>query len=311
MSLPLHQLEIATQRDARGRDELSSAAVQKYNLQIRYSENEERGIPSALSVVDSWDAWRHYRMYADLLPVLNEDPAGSWLTIGDNGADAHYIRANGKGRIIASSISRVPLDLAVEAGFLKGVEVEAINAETIDLPAGHIDYVYCKEAYHHFARPPIGLYEFMRVARKAVILCEPSDQHPPRLFDRVRSWVKFVLRGERLEQVEFEEAGNFIFRVSTSELRKMAIALGCSRVYWHYFNDFFIKKLARQPQSNSFAGFALKLGIFLQDISCKMRLMNWGKCTVIIWMREPDQQIDSALRKSGFARFDVPVNPYV
>jgi hypothetical protein len=290
---------------------LSARAVSKYISQIDYSERHGHMLPSVLAYPDTWDAWRHHRMYGHLEPLLALDPKGSWLTIGDNGADANYIRSRSSGRIVASSISRAPLDAVASAGFLQNVEIREMNAEAIEAEASSFDYVYCKEAYHHFARPPIGLYEFFRVARKAVILCEPSDVNPQRALNIIRLCIKFLLRGERSNMIDFEPAGNFIFRLSIPELRKIATAIGFSRVYWRYFNDFYIRKLAEQSRTNLFGGAMLRCGIAMQDICCSLRLMNWGKCTVVIWMPGVEQRVDENLTCCGFHRFDVPMNPYV
>jgi len=290
---------------------LRSRAESKYELQVDYSERRSDLLPSVLIYPNTWDAWRHNRMYEHIGPLLTSDPGASWLTIGDNGADANYIRARSSGRVVASSISRAPLEAAASKGFLENVEIRELNAEKIDCEANSFDYVFCKEAYHHFARPPLGLYEFCRVARKAVILCEPSDLSPPKLLDAIRGGVKFVLRGERTNMVDFEPAGNFIFRLSVPEIKKVATAIGLSRVYWRFFNDFYIRTLAEQPRLNFYSGALLRVGIAMQDIACYLRLMNWGKCTVVIWLRGTEKLIDHRLVRAGFRRFEVPHNPYV
>ncbi len=250
-------------------------------------------------------------MYSNLQPILSTDPGASWLTIGDSGADAAYIRGHSSGPVAASSITRAQLDAVAGQGYLDGIEIQEINAEKIDLPDHCFDYVYCKEAYHHFPRPPVAFYEMMRIARKAVVLCEPSDPYPRRLLDVLRAAAKYVLRGQSRQDAEFEEAGNFVFRISLQEIRKMATAVGYDRVYWRYFNDLFIRGLAGRPRTEALPGFILKLGICLQDVACSSRLMNWGLCTTAIWILKPSDQTDIAFNRSGFHRFDVPENPYV
>lgn len=288
-----------------------SLVGEKHGLQIEHSIRTQHHIPSVFSNNESWDAWRHFRMYADLRPLLDTEPKASWLTIGDTGADAAYIRGSCHGRVVASSITRTQLDMIADKGFLKGIEIAEVNAEETKLPDRSFDYVYCKEAYHHFARPAMGFYEMIRISRKAIILCEPLDPFPSRILDELRLAAKYLLRGQGRREAEFEEAGNFVFRLSVQEIRKMATAYGCRRVYWRYFNDFFIRKFANQPRSDRIAGLVLKTGIAVQDIACRLKLMNWGLCTVVIWTCEPEDEIDRALCQRGFTRFDVPANPYV
>ena len=45
---------------------------------------------------DTIDAWRHKRMYDNLLPLIKNYPFSKWLTIGDGryGTDANYLLRN-------------------------------------------------------------------------------------------------------------------------------------------------------------------------------------------------------------------------
>lgn len=49
------------------------------------------------------------------------------------------------------------------------------NAEKLSSPNETLDFVLCKESYHHFTRPMLALYEMLRVATKAVVLIEPNE----------------------------------------------------------------------------------------------------------------------------------------
>ena len=126
---------------------------------------------------DTVDYWRHERSYSLMNPLLAAYPEASWLTVGDGryGTDAHYILGKGMKQVMASDISDTLLIEAKRDGFITDYRTE--NAEKMTFPDGHFDFVLCKEAYHHFPRPAIALYEMLRVAKKGVILIEPLDKN--------------------------------------------------------------------------------------------------------------------------------------
>ena len=41
-----------------------------------------------------------------------------------------------------------------------------------------VDFVQCKESFHHFPRPMVSFYEMMRVARYGVLCASPSASSP-------------------------------------------------------------------------------------------------------------------------------------
>src|SRR5262249_30421114 len=145
-----------------------------YGLQIKTVRAIKRGPPATLGYPDSLDAWRQRRMYDLIHPIVVSGREGRWLTIGDSGADAAALAAAGipQSQIVASSLCTAQLEELKARDFLVGIEVRTINAESISLPADEFDFVIAKEVYHHFPRPPIGLYEMLRVARQAVVLIE-------------------------------------------------------------------------------------------------------------------------------------------
>lgn len=49
------------------------------------------------------------------------------------------------------------------------------NCEALSFPSRSFDFVFCKEGLHHLARPALGLYEMLRVCRKAAIIIEPFE----------------------------------------------------------------------------------------------------------------------------------------
>ena len=49
------------------------------------------------------------------------------------------------------------------------------DATWLTVGDGACDFVLCKPAYHHSARPPEALYETLRLARMGVVLIEPIE----------------------------------------------------------------------------------------------------------------------------------------
>jgi SAM-dependent methyltransferase len=244
-------------------------------------------------------------MHLMLTPLLSAYPDATWMTIGDGryGSDAYFIKQQGVS-VVASSISDATLKIAVERGYIESGRKE--NAEALTAADESFDFVYCKEAYHHFSRPPIGFYEMLRVAKIGVVMVEPIDQD--RLLNRLKNWVKVILRKD--ESTLFEPVGNFLYRVSVQEIWKMVMALDCGLLAVRKFNDFYHPRLARGTAERSSAALFTHLGIGIQDLLCRLGLLQWGLATVVVFKRPPDDRIVNRLSHAGFRCLDLPPNPY-
>jgi SAM-dependent methyltransferase len=285
--------------------------VQSDTLEESYGRQRAHGremeLPSCYSAPDSVDNWRHLRMRAHLQPLLSAFPGARWLTVGDGafGSDAHYLLQRGADAV-ASSLVTDTLQQAAARGFIK--DYLQVNAEQIDLPDNSFDFVLCKEAYHHFPRPPIALYEALRVARHAVVLIEPQEQ-PRRPLDVLRSVVKRVLRGDTTTQ--FEPAGNYIYRLSVRDTERLMTAMGQRCIAFKPFNDFYWGRLARADgKADPLALKATQLGVGVQNLLSWLGLMSWGLCCLVVVKGEPDPALASALEVAGFRLRRLPSNPY-
>jgi len=73
-----------------------------------------------------------------------------------------------------------------------------LNAEHMDVPDEAYDLVLVQDGLHHLPRPPLGLTEMLRVARRAVIVIEPYDGLVGRLlgtrWERHSGSVNYVFR---------------------------------------------------------------------------------------------------------------------
>jgi SAM-dependent methyltransferase len=287
---------------------------QQHQTQARYEDTEmARTIPSCYSAPDSVDYWRHKRMYDLVAPLIATD-TGTWLTIGDGryGSDAYVLRSlmhdlsrDGSARVTASSISTSTLEVAKERGWIE--ECLLLNAEEMNLEDDSFDYVFCKETFHHLPRPLVGLYEMLRVARRAVILIEPTDGGR-RALDRLKRLAKRMLRGDA--SAEFEPAGNFIYRVSISEAFKIAAALQLPFMAYRTFNDAFVRQLAGAPASGSLGRALTGSIIALQDLLVGLRLMSPGLVSLVLFKSLPSPERRRALATSGYRVVKVPINPY-
>jgi SAM-dependent methyltransferase len=271
-------------------------------------EREQTGVPSCYTAPDSIDAWRHRRMLDTLLPLLQAYPGASWLTLGDGNyaSEAHYLLQHGADAT-ASSITDATLGSAHERGYIRKYRAE--NAEALSVPSASFDFVMCKESYHHFPRPPLAFYEMWRAARRALVLIEPIDG-PRRTLEWFKYAVKKFLRGDATDQ--FENSGNFIFRVSVREVEKMATALNAPFIAVRRYNDCYYAKAARDRRGAPTVGNLItNLLLLVQDVLCALRLLNHGLATVIVLKDEIDAPLRERLENAGFSILRLPENPYV
>jgi ubiquinone/menaquinone biosynthesis C-methylase UbiE len=266
-------------------------------------------LPSCYTKPESVDAWRHQRMLNSVLPIANRWPGSSWLTVGDGrfGTDAHFLASLGL-NVTATSISSHTLEIALARGFINKFAVE--NVERLTLNDDEVDFVLCKEAFHHFPRPTIGLYEMLRVAKKAVVLIEPIED-ASRAFDQLKRIVKRALRkGDTFDQ--FEPAGNFIYRVNIREVAKMLTALNLTCLAYRRFNDFWCRPFESAVfRSLNVGSIGTRAAIAIEDVLAKLRLMSYGLATVICFKQEIQNELGLELRRDGFTVEHLPRNPYL
>ena len=268
---------------------------------------KENKLPSCYDDPESIDAWRHMRMHNTILPLIKAFPDATWLTVGDGkyGSDAYFLKTRGA-NVTASSLSAVTLLKAQELGYLDSVVTQ--NAEAIDAPDNAYDFVFCKEAYHHFPRPPVAFYEMLRVCRKGVVLIEPL-QGRKRLLDYLKIVIKKLLRKDA--SMLFEPSGNYIYKVNLEEISRMMTALNFELVSYKTLNDFYHSTLSSRPfRPGSFATVATRCGILVQNVLCRARLMNYGLASVIAFKKAPKDSVIDELHRNNFTNLRLPINPY-
>jgi ubiquinone/menaquinone biosynthesis C-methylase UbiE len=273
--------------------------------EMHLGQDEE--FPSCYTGPDTVDAWRHNRMLECTVPLLTEWPSSRWITVGDGnfGSDAFFLQNHGVA-VTATSISSNTLSIAHANGWINAYAVE--NAECLSLEDNAVDFVLCKEALHHFPRPPVGFYEMLRVARNAVVLIEPVEA-AWRPLSSLKTFAKSVLRGD--SDGQFEPSGNFVYRLSVREVFKMLTALGYPCLAWKGINDCYIPRLKTACAKQRSAGWLFtRIGIAAQDALCNVRLLNFGLAEIICFKQEPAMSFLTSLKRRGFTVVNLPRNPY-
>jgi SAM-dependent methyltransferase len=101
------------------------------------------------------------------------------------------------------------------------VRFEYANAEHLPFASASFDLVFCKESLHHLARPVLGLYEMLRVCRRAVVLAEPWSCALVRLLDRAG----ITTRYERGQQNNLGARDNYVYRWTRRQLEALLRSL--------------------------------------------------------------------------------------
>lgn len=263
-------------------------------------------LPSRFTAPESVDNWRHTRMLSSAKVLVNAMPDSEWLTVGDGnyGSDAAYLTSLGV-RAVATSLVGDSLRVAAERGYIREYRQE--NAEHLSLDDGSVDFVLCKEAYHHFPRPPIALYEMLRVARVGVLLIEPIVGK--RALDGLKTLVKRVVRGDA--ETLFEPAGNFIYRLNIQEMANLMTAAGELCIAYRRFNDFYMPGLgAERAEGWTRGNLVTRMGVAVQDGLAHMGLMAWGLASVVVFKGMPAPELRAELKRADFTVQMLPVNPY-
>jgi len=264
-----------------------------------------------------------FNTYLD--PLLESDTNASWLTIGDGryGSDAHYLIKKGF-RVMATDISDAALKIGAEKGFIKEYSKE--NAEHLSFKDKEWDYSLCKEALHHFPRPYAAIYEMLRVSKKGIVLIEPCDMY---VFSTSRQ-ILFRELVEKLSPIPFfkkilgdvkrhtyEDAGNYVYKISRREIEKVALGLNLRYVAFKNFNlsaEINDANGKSDPEErigpNAPAYNRMKKKIRTFEILAKFKLSQPTNLCAIIFTERPSQKTIELLLKNSYDFIELPKNPY-
>jgi len=263
---------------------------------------------------ESIDFWRHERMYNTLNPFIQEKN-NRWLTVGDGvGTDANWLQEQALS-VVASDISDVVLTKAHEKGYIKEFRKE--NAEQLSFEDRSFDYVFCKEAYHHFPRPYMALYEMIRVSSKAVILIEPEDigiQMPIIIFiknilDRISPTLINKIWKNRFS---FEEVGNYVYKISERELEKVAMGINLPCIAFKGINDYYSTSIdLYQSTSHQKTFNRVKSKIKFKNTLCQLGILPYQLKTCVIFKTTPTLDVKKNMQKQGYKFIEMAPNPYL
>jgi SAM-dependent methyltransferase len=248
-----------------------------------------------------------------LEPLLNNK--NTWLTIGDyNGFEAKYFQEKGQ-PVIASDISDVFLKEAKAEGLIEEYKKE--NVEQLSLSQNSIDYLLCREAFHHFPRAYLGLYEMLRVAKKGVIVVEPVDilakMPMVLLFKNICDRFNPQLINKFWKnRYSWEPVGNYVFKISEREVEKIAMGIGLPCIAFLGIN---IIKSEKEEIMTVPADLRLwnkmKLKINFLNLLSKLRLTPYNMLCSIIFNEMPEKDTLENLKENGFRIIKLPANPYL
>lgn len=127
-----------------------------------------------------------------------------------SGMESEYLARRGF-RVTALDISPEAIARARVRSQRFGVTYELLvgDAERLPFPDSSFDFVFVHDGLHHLPDAYRGVTEMLRVARRAIILAEPADAVLTRLA------VKLGISGE------YEEAGNFVYRLDPERLASL------------------------------------------------------------------------------------------
>lgn len=256
------------------------------------------------------DYWRHTRIRETILPLIKGSTGKKWLTIGDGrfGTDANYLIHNGISDVTATDISDELLKIGNERGFIK--KYSAQNAEKLTFSNDEFDYTYCKEAYHHFPRPYLAVYEMLRVSKYAIALSEPTNQKnslPIRILKK--------LVGKKNNVHSFESIGNYVYCISISEIEKLMLGLGLRHYAYIGINDHYIPGIENIPMiggnlNEVIIQFRLRFLIFIKNLTVRFGFLNSNLLTIIIFKIQPTNSQIKDMKSAGFHFITLPKNPF-
>lgn len=289
----------------------------RHSLEFKNCLEDEQRIKVSMTWFreDTADYWRHIRMYecADCLP-RNHD--ATWLTVGDGrwGLDAIRLGRKGVTNVLPTDLSEYLLREAQKRGYIKEYRIE--NAESLRFADGSFDYVFCKEAYHHFPRPALALYEMLRVARKAVFLIEPNDKFPE--MHRVQAYCQAVQAGEQAifpnpDRCDYEGSGNYVFSISRRELEKVALGLDYPHLVYKGLNDHYVKGCEFEPADREASAVFREIedDVARHDAQCRLGVADYDLLMAGIFKTPLDDATREAFMAHGWTVMDLPRNPHI
>jgi ubiquinone/menaquinone biosynthesis C-methylase UbiE len=186
----------------------------------KYQKMLEEGISAYDGLINPDSIWYWFHTYCidHFKEFFQNIPPSTFLTLGDGycGREAiHIKRLNNLHKVHASDWQPCLIEVAHKMGLVDEFSSQDMGALTFE--DNSFDFVFIKESLHHMSIPYIGLYEMLRVAKRGVILIEPSGDNESKYHFNDR-----------------EPTGNYMYGFSSHELIKIGLAYGIANFAWTY-----------------------------------------------------------------------------
>ncbi|MCX6122931.1 MAG: class I SAM-dependent methyltransferase [Ignavibacteriales bacterium] len=261
-----------------------------------------------------------YRLISEPLEFLTPffDSSKTWLTVGDySGLEANYLRQRNQ-RVVASDLSDAILKEAQSDGLIK--EYSKQNVERLTYNDNSFDYVICKEAFHHFPRAYLGLYEMLRVSKSATVLVtEPIDILSKMSFlvlmknicDKINPL--FINRIWK-NRFSWESVGNYVFKISEREIEKIAMGMGLPCIafkrYDHFKSHTTIDGIMDVPINQKLYR-KIKLKLAMRSFISSVGIIPHGSLCCVVFKEQPGEKVLLGMKDRGFIIIPLPKNPYL
>jgi SAM-dependent methyltransferase len=152
---------------------------------------------------------------------INLDGARLHVASCGSGIDAAYLLTFSKPKIYVSDLSENALKTTLR--LFPQFQGQTEDNERLSFDDDFFDFSFIAASLHHLPRPVLGLYELLRVSKHGVIIIEPND-----------SWLTRLAGKMGLAQ-EYEVHGNYVYRFSRRDVKKIASSLFCDFKVVHCF----------------------------------------------------------------------------
>lgn len=185
---------------------------------------------------------------------LNKRDLGSILALGTNHNEVRDLPKFNFNEIIISNLSEPDdetLSMYKKNGKDPRIKFAKEDLEKINRKSRSHDVVFCKESLHHIPRPYSGLYEMLRVCKKAAIFIEPHSSFFGRIFEKLKISSKH--EGNPRINVKLRKDfhdGCYVYRWSARDLEKTLNSYYLESGYTLYIINFWLSSRMQQNVSS-------------------------------------------------------------